>query len=103
MENDIDKMKQIKHILEYCTFKNSEHKDILNATNDFLLKYCVHKIVKDSIDIDLDRSKTIYYCEKCELTFNEPICIKKSTSNDSLSSEEWLEWYYDSDERSKST
>ena len=38
MENDIDKMKQIKHILEYCTFKNSEHKDILNATNRFFIK-----------------------------------------------------------------
>ena len=31
---------------------------------------CNHNIIEDSIDIDVDYSKTIYYCDTCRLTFN---------------------------------
>ena len=31
---------------------------------------CVHEITTDFIDIDPDRSMTIYYCIKCEKTFS---------------------------------
>jgi hypothetical protein len=34
----------------------------------YLQKYCVHRIVTDSIDIDYDRSQTIHYCEICNIT-----------------------------------
>ena len=37
---------------------------------------CEHKIVIDYIDIDLDRSQTIKYCEKCMMDFTN-IDIKK--------------------------
>lgn len=30
---------------------------------------CNHKIVEDIIDVDYDRSITVYYCEFCETTF----------------------------------
>lgn len=31
---------------------------------------CVHEITTDFIDIDPDRSMTIYYCIRCEKTFS---------------------------------
>jgi hypothetical protein len=33
---------------------------------------CSHIIESDLIDIDPDNSKTIYYCIKCESTFDTP-------------------------------
>ena len=38
--------------------------------DDFKNVDCVHEITTDFIDIDPDRSMTIYYCIKCEKTFS---------------------------------
>jgi hypothetical protein len=35
-----------------------------------LREICDHIIVEDDIDIDVDRSKHIVYCDRCETTFN---------------------------------
>lgn len=35
-----------------------------------LREICHHIIVEDDIDIDVDRSKHIVYCDRCETTFN---------------------------------
>ena len=32
---------------------------------------CDHNIIKDWIDLDPDRGKTIYYCDKCLSTFTK--------------------------------
>lgn len=42
---------------------------LLEYVNERLSHVCNHKIIEDVIDIDYDRSKTIYYCEYCETTF----------------------------------
>lgn len=31
---------------------------------------CAHKIIEDYIDIDPDRSRQVFYCEKCFATFS---------------------------------
>ena len=59
--------------MERCVEKNKDFVDILKQMDKYLYKHCKHVIVKDLIDIDPDRSKTIYYCEKCELTFNNDV------------------------------
>ena len=33
---------------------------------------CKHKIVKDYIDIDLEKSQIIYYCKRCDKIFPTP-------------------------------
>tara|TARA_Y100000813_G_C24127076_1_gene335672 strand:- start:931 stop:1104 length:174 start_codon:yes stop_codon:yes gene_type:complete len=38
--------------------------------DDFKNVDCVHEITTDFIDIDPDRSMTIYFCIKCEKTFS---------------------------------
>lgn len=48
---------------------NENYKKILSYIDNFIFENCKHKIVDDYIDIDLDRSKLIYYCEKCGLSF----------------------------------
>jgi len=50
--------------------QDSEYKEILNLINKYILKNCNHNIIEDTIDITLDKSKTIYYCEKCMLCFD---------------------------------
>ena len=52
-------------------YQNPEYSKILDLVNQYLQKYCQHRIVTDTIDIDLDHSKTIHYCELCEQTFDE--------------------------------
>jgi len=32
---------------------------------DYLKEHCQHEIITDTIDIDGDRSQTVYYCTKC--------------------------------------
>jgi len=52
------------------SLQDSEYKEILNLINKYILKNCNHNIIEDTIDITLDKSKTIYYCEKCMLCFD---------------------------------
>ena len=42
-----------------------------------------HLIIEDFIDIDLDRSMTIYYCSRCYKCFDSLQPWKKSKSNKS--------------------
>lgn len=52
------------------TNQNPEYKCILQLVNAYLRKHCTHNIISDVIDISETRSKTIYYCEYCCLTFD---------------------------------
>ncbi len=45
---------------------------------------CEHEITTDFIDIDPDKSMTIYYCIKCEKTFSFSSFQKFKNQNQSL-------------------
>jgi len=78
--------------MERCEEKNKDFVNIIKQIDKYLYKHCKHEIVKDSIDIDDDRSKTIYYCEKCELTFSNDVLEEDDSTSDG--SDAWVEWYY---------
>ena len=46
------------------------YRQIHQYMRSYLRQYCEHNIVTDLIDIDLDRSEIIRYCEYCNLTFD---------------------------------
>ena len=49
--------------------RDTDYAKLCTSLEQYLKTHCKHKIVKDLIDIDPDRSKTITYCTKCMLTF----------------------------------
>lgn len=69
---DVEFMANAKMQLEGLIdiYQNHEYKCILQQINAYLRKYCTHNIVSDLIDISETRSKTIYYCENCGLSFD---------------------------------
>jgi hypothetical protein len=72
--NDIDILLQVKRLLEELPEKEQkpEYTTVVKLVNDYITKRCNHYVVTDTIDIDPDRSKTIYYCEYCYTTFSGP-------------------------------
>ena len=71
-EESIQCMIRVKEILDN-DFKykiNEEYSQIVQMIENYVIKHCEHKIVRDLIDIDPDRSKTISYCENCFQTFS---------------------------------
>lgn len=69
---DVEFMANAKMQLEGLidTYQNDDYKCILQHIDAYLRKYCTHNIISDVIDLSETRSKTIYYCEKCGLSFN---------------------------------
>ena len=69
---DIDMMSRSIRLLRYMSYENQndDYKSIINMINKYLLTYCHHDICTDEIDINIDQTKTIKYCEKCGLTFD---------------------------------
>ncbi len=71
-EESIQCMIRAKTILDN-DFKykvNDEYSKIVQLVEEYIVKHCEHKIVRDLIDIDPDRSKSIVYCENCFHTFS---------------------------------
>jgi hypothetical protein len=71
-EESIQCMIRVKEILDN-DFKykiNDEYSEIVKKIENYVIKHCHHKIVRDLIDIDPDRSRTIAYCENCFQTFS---------------------------------
>jgi len=60
----------LEGIPEVCT-KNEEYDKILEMIKNYIDKNCKHHIVCDSIDINYDESRTIYYCEYCSKSFDK--------------------------------
>jgi hypothetical protein len=58
---------KLENIPNHC--QNSDYKKIHTFVKNYLSKYCNHSIVRDEIDIDPERSQTIFYCTKCETCF----------------------------------
>jgi len=68
---EIDAMLQIKHILTDMKDKTPcpRIEQILTLVDDYIHQQCVHSIVTDMIDVDVEKSVTIRYCENCMKTF----------------------------------
>ena len=58
-------------LLEENDTSDPEYKEILNYVEKYIKTHCKHEIIDDLIDIDPDRSKTIFYCKHCETTFHD--------------------------------
>ena len=69
---DVEFMANAKMQLEGLidTYQNEDYKCILKHINAYLRKHCTHNIISDVIDLSETRSKTIYYCENCGLSFD---------------------------------
>lgn len=69
---DIDHMMKAKSNLESLPneLKNDEYKMILSLIKQYIEKNCKHHIICDSIDLNYDESRTIYYCLDCMKTFD---------------------------------
>ena len=57
---------------EIYTLKNIifTKENTLKRLNDKLLNECNHNWIRDDIDIDVERTEMIKYCDKCHLTYN---------------------------------
>jgi hypothetical protein len=69
---DIDQMMRAKSNLESLPteLKNEEYNMILELIKQYIEKNCKHHIIRDSIDLNYDESRTIYYCLDCMKTFD---------------------------------
>lgn len=69
---DIDQMMRAKSNLETLPteLKNEEYNMILELIKQYIEKNCKHHIIRDSIDLNYDESRTIYYCLDCMKTFD---------------------------------
>jgi len=63
--------KSILDTMPIC-YSNNEFINIQTMMANYIKKHCKHSIIKDSIDIHPDKSKTIFYCEYCLTTFDRP-------------------------------
>jgi hypothetical protein len=69
-EHLVNLILDMKDEMERLDLKTDENNKIINT---FLLQYCVHEVVRDDIDISLDRSMTIFYCNKCNVSLQSKI------------------------------
>jgi hypothetical protein len=63
--------KDINEINELLNNQNDHIKQIMlfnEKVRQKIVSLCKHEWIKDTIDIDLDRSKTIEYCKICEFS-----------------------------------
>jgi hypothetical protein len=50
--------------------QNEDYKKIHKSVCEYLGKHCDHKIVRDYVDVDPERSWVVFYCIHCEATFS---------------------------------
>ena len=72
MENSVNIMIRVRELLgqHIKNERTPDYDKIVELVCDYINNNCVHSVIMDSIDIDAERSQTIYYCEKCEKTFD---------------------------------
>ena len=74
-EPDVESIQTaLKYLKVIVQNPNEEYKNICKLMEDYIKNNCQHCIVEDSIDINPEKSKTIFYCSKCMKSFD-----KKST------------------------
>jgi hypothetical protein len=71
-QQNIAIMLSVKMKMEKIPFRNqdNDYKRIHQLCKRYLREHCEHEIIYDDIDMDLDTSKTIVYCKKCETCFS---------------------------------
>ena len=71
MADKIAMMTSAKHSLERVLLKNRDagYANIVSIIDNYIQTNCSHTIVRDLIDIDLERSQTIFYCQQCYTEF----------------------------------
>lgn len=69
---DIEVLARVIQLLETIesTNCNKEYNHIRTLTELYLKQNCIHSIVTDYIDTDIEQSQTIKYCEKCFMTIH---------------------------------
>lgn len=69
---DINYMMRARTNLESLPndLQNEEYALILTLINKYIENKCNHHIISDSIDLNYDESRTIYYCLNCMKTFD---------------------------------
>ena len=81
LEYEMELLLQIKvRLIEYRLLKEYDekytHNPVLKSSNHLLEQinsrlshFCEHNIIQDIIEIGVDKTKTIFYCDKCDTTF----------------------------------
>jgi hypothetical protein len=71
-KEDVSIMARVKSYLDAIplNYQNQDYKEICNRVNSYIKYRCQHEVQCDSVDIDYERSKTVYYCEICLKTFH---------------------------------
>jgi hypothetical protein len=68
---DIELLVRAKTYLDSMPVRlqSPDYKKIVEMVNEYIHKNCKHRLVVDSIDISLDESRQIRYCELCFKNF----------------------------------
>jgi hypothetical protein len=67
LEMLIDLSKMLQQDIQFLIEELENKKNKLRETKLIIYDNCEHKWITDSIDIDPDTSKTIIFCEYCQL------------------------------------
>jgi len=67
VENMIDLKKSLERDILAMKYTLERRKTELKNLEAFLLEFCEHNWVDDDIDITLEKSMMITYCDNCEL------------------------------------
>jgi hypothetical protein len=67
----IHAMNSAKHALEGVDEENrpEEYKAVLAKISAFIVRHCEHHIVRDYIDVSVEKTIMIEYCTKCLKTY----------------------------------
>jgi hypothetical protein len=81
-KEDVNIMARVKSYLEAIPkqYQNRDYSEINKRVDAYVKHYCNHDVTCDSVDIDMERSKTIYYCETCLRTFTIDEIYKEISS-----------------------
>jgi hypothetical protein len=81
-KEDVNIMARVKSYLEAIPkqYQNRDYSEINKRVDAYVKHYCNHDVTCDSVDIDMERSKTIYYCEICLRTFTIDEIYKEISS-----------------------
>lgn len=69
--NEVNIMIEVRNNMEKIPldYQTIEYYNIYKSITSYIEKNCQHNLVQDTIDIDLDTSRTICYCNRCFMTF----------------------------------
>ena len=81
-KEDVNIMARVKSYLEAIPkqYQNRDYSEINKRVDAYVKQYCRHDVTRDSVDIEMERSKTIYYCETCLRTFTIDEIYKEISS-----------------------